>query len=117
MKRLAIVYPSLLLVLNFIAGLILDSYLWFNVVTNSLVLLFTIFIGLWISKSNISKYFRLSLSFIIPILTLGELACGCLMPPFFRNNWVLLIITLLVIIEIAIIFTIYRVSNKNKKSK
>ncbi len=112
MKRLSIIYPTLLLVLNFLAGLIIDSYLWFNVITNSLVLLFTIFIGLWISKSNISKYFRLSLSFIIPILTLGELVCGCLMPPYFEDNWLFLLIAFLIIIEIAIVYTISRVSNK-----
>lgn len=114
MKRLSLIFFVFLLIINIIAGLILSAYPTFNMVLNSCVLVVAIAFSLWLNNAKINTPFRLSLSFLIPTVTLIEFIIGIFSPQQFQDNWGIIAILLLIAFEALLIFT---VGNRSKVTK
>ncbi|MBQ0153867.1 MAG: hypothetical protein KBS70_03675 [Bacteroidales bacterium] len=115
MKHLTLIIGVLLLVLNFVIGLIVSAYDTFNMSVNSgVILITTIFIWL-LYKMALRDAYRISLTLLFVVIGIIQFVIGCFMPQQFHDNWVLLIEILCFGFEVLMIIVTNFISNKIKK--
>lgn len=116
MKNTILYLGILLLLLNVIASLLLTMYPPFNMIVNCVVIIATT-VMIWLllfTKQNTP--FSIVLALIFGVIGVLQLVCGCFMPNQLHDNWILLTIITLWIIEI-ILFVISNYISKNIKNK
>lgn len=116
MKNLNTYFAGALLVLNILAGLIISSYNIFNVVLTSIVLIIAIALYIKLNKSEILSSYKISLSFILPTITLVELVLGIFAKSEFTDNWFVMAIALLIIVQVMLIMAVKKISTKKSNS-
>lgn len=115
MKRLTLIIGVLLLVLNFVIGLIVSAYDTFNMLVNSgVILITTIFIWL-LYKMALRDAYKISSTLLFVIIGTIQFVIGCFMPQQFHDNWILLIEMLCLGFEVLMIIVTNFMSNKIKK--
>lgn len=114
MNRLTIIIGFVLLVLNFLIGLIVESYPTFNVCLNSgVIVIMTLLIC--ITHNIVMKdAFKVSLTTLFGFIGLAKFIIGLFAENQIVNNWHLLSIIILTGIEIILLITTNVVSNKIK---
>lgn len=96
MKRIIIISSVILLVINILFGAILSCYNGFNVVVSSIVVLLTATMLYKVNCIMLKDAFKVSLSILLTLGGLIEFVISLFMPPYFSDNWgVIVIITLL----------------------
>lgn len=112
MKRIVLFTCTTLLITNFLFGLLLSSYEWFNVLLSSgIIILFGIFM-LLIGILQLKDGFRLSLYVLYPILGFIELILSLFSPNKIMDNWVIIVLTLIVVFQLILLFITKVISNR-----
>lgn len=111
MKKGLYLFGAILLVANILIGLITTSYETFNWILSSVVIIATIVLLGWLSSSSLRDAFKISLSFLFSFLGLVEYILAIVAPSQFADNWYLIVIVGLIIIESLFVIA----SNKASK--
>lgn len=112
MKRIVLFTCTTLLITNFLFGLLVSSYEWFNVLLSSgIIILFGIFM-LLIGILQLKDGFRLSLYVLYPILGFIELILSLFSPNKIMDNWVIIVLTLIVVFQLILLFITKVISNR-----
>ena len=112
MKRIVLFTCTALLITNFLFGLLLSSYEWFNVLLSSgIIILFGIFM-LLIGIMQLKDGFRSSLYVLYPILGFIELILSLFSPNKIMDNWVIIVLTLIVVFQLILLFITKVISNR-----
>ena len=112
MKRIVLFTCTTLLITNFLFGLLVSSYEWFNVLLSSgIIILFGIFM-LLIGIMQLKDGFRLSLYVLYPILGFIELILSLFSPNKIMDNWVIIVLTLIVVFQLILLFITKVISNR-----
>lgn len=99
MKKGLYVFGAILLIANVLIGLIATSYETFNWILSSVVIIATIVLLGWLSASSLKDAFKISLSFLFSFLGLVEYILAIVAPSQFADNWYLIVIIGLIVIE------------------
>lgn len=99
MKKGLLIFGIILLISNILIGLIVSSYETFNVCLTSVVIIATTLLLGWLSSSNLKDAFKISLTVLFSFLGLVEFVLGLVAPSQFEDNWYLVVIIVLIIIE------------------
>ena len=95
-----------LLLANIIIGLIASSYNTFNICLSSAVVAVTTLLLWGMATSNMKDAFKIALTFFFAFLGLVEFVLAVLSPEQYKDNWYLVAIIILVIIQtIFVIFS------------
>ena len=113
MKNIYLVIGSVVIFINSIIGLIFTSYSTFNWVTSDIIIIINTFLLHSLVNSRLSDGFKVSLSFIYPILGLIEFAFSVNLENKLENNF--LLACLIVFLSIQIILLIIANSLKTIK--
>lgn len=112
MKRIVLFTCTTLLITNFLFGLLLSSYEWFNVLLSSgIIILFGIFM-LLIGILQLKDGFKSSLYVLYPILGFIELILSLFSPNKIMDNWVIIVLTLIVVFQLILLFITKVISNR-----
>ena len=99
MKKAFLVIGLLLLLANIAVGLIVSSYSLFNMCASSLVIVATTLLVAFMAKSGIKDAFKIALTLLFTLLGIVQFVLALLSPEQFKDNWYLIAIIVLVIIE------------------
>ena len=112
MKRIVLFTCTTLLITNFLFGLLVSSYEWFNVLLSSgIIILFGIFM-LLIGIMQLKDGFRSSLYVLYPILGFIVLIISLFSPNKIMDNWVIIVLTLIVVFQLILLFITKVISNR-----
>ena len=112
MKRIFLFTCTTLLITNFLFGLLVSSYEWFNVLLSSgIIILFGIFM-LLIGILQLKDGFKSSLYVLYPILGFIELILSLFSPNKIMDNWVIIVLTLIVVFQLILLFITKVISNR-----
>lgn len=95
------------MIANILLGAIITSYSVFNVCVTSIIIAVTTALLIGITSSELKDAFKISLNFLFAFFGLIEFVLGIFAPEQYKNNWYLIAIICLIIIE----STIYTISN------
>lgn len=112
MKRIVIFTCAALFVVNLLIGLLLSSYEWFNVLLSSGIIIFSGVLMLLIGMLPLKDGFKSSLYIVYPIIGFVELILSLFSPYRITDNWVLIVITLIVVFQLILLFIANVISNK-----
>lgn len=113
MKNLSIVIGSILLLLNVVFGLMLSSYSTFNWLLNSGIIIVSVVMLYIVSSMELNDGFRVSFNCLFPMFTFIELICGFLAAERFNDNYYLIAIILLVLLQVVMLVSAGYLSTKN----
>ncbi len=113
MKTISIIIGSILLLLNVLFGLMLSSYSTFNWLLNSGIIIVSVVMLYIVSSMELNDGFRVSFNCLFPMFTLIELICGCLAAERFNDNYYLIAIILLVLLQVVMLVSAGYLSTKN----
>jgi hypothetical protein len=102
MSKIIIYLGSLLIVVNTIIGLLISKYLLFNWLSVDVVLIINTILIFKLSSDNISNGYKISLSFIYPVLCVVSLVLAILSPNKFNDNYYVIAFILILLIEISL---------------
>ena len=112
MKSYVLTIGTVFLILNILIGLICSSLSWVNISASSVAILLNTTLAYYMFGDNVKTSFKVSLMFIIPIITIIEYLISLFMPNKLENNYALIIILILLFLELIIYLTIKKVSIK-----
>lgn len=112
MKSYILTIGIAFLILNILIGLICSSLSWVNISASGVAILLNTALAYYMSGDNVKTPFKISLMFIIPIITVVEYIIALFMPGKFENNFALIVILMLLFLETIIYLTIKKVSTK-----
>ena len=105
MKNLVLIIGGILLLLNFILGVIFSVYKPFNIGLNSAVIFLNTLLLYILGVSKIKDGFKISLSFLFLIAAIIEFRWALFIPSMLENNIALAMLILLFVGQL-ILFTI-----------
>lgn len=114
MKHLNLIIGGILLVLNVLIGLIVSSYSTFNVCLTSGIIVLSFALIEMLKHAKLRDAFRISLTFIFAFLMIVCLVMGVLSPSVFKDNWYIIAIIAILVIEVITLLTASFVSQKVK---
>lgn len=95
-----------LLLANIVIGLIASSYNTFNICLSSAVIAITTLLLWGMASSNMKDAFKIALTFFFAFLGLVEFVLAVLSPEQYKDNWYLIAIIILTIVQaVFIIFS------------
>lgn len=113
MKSTSLIIGCILLVLNLLIGMIISSYETFHVVANSGVIIVNTALLLVLGTLDVKDGFRYSLNLLFPAFALIEFLIVCFSRPEVENNWGLIVILLLLVLQIILLLGAKKMSNLN----
>ena len=112
--RTFIVITILLLLVNFVAGLLLSAYEPFNVYFTSIVIVITAgLIGL-LRAAKLKDAFVISLSFLFSFCGLVQFVLGCVSPPQVEDNGCVIASVVILTFEVVVLLICNLTSKKIK---
>ena len=99
MKKAFLIIGLLLLFANIAVGLIVSSYSVFNMCASSLVIVVVTLLLAFIAKSKIKDAFKIPITLLFALLGIIQFVLAILSPEQYKDNWYLIAIIILVIIE------------------
>ena len=114
MKKIILFTCATLLVANFIFGLLLSSYEWLNVLLSSGIIILSGIFMLMVGILPLKDGFKSSLYVVYPILGFIEFVLSLFSPSRITDNWVVIVITILVVLQLILLFIANVISNKIK---
>ncbi|MCQ2211633.1 MAG: hypothetical protein MJZ34_15230 [Paludibacteraceae bacterium] len=115
MKSLYVIVGLFALIANVLIGLIVSSYPSFNVGLNSAVIVLTTLLLFVLSSIKLKDAFKISLTLLTCILGCVEFFLGLFANDKFENNWYLVVLVILLLVQGALFMTSYVVSNYSKE--
>ena len=103
MKKAFLLIGLLLLLTNIAVGAIVTSYNTFNICVSSMVIIATAVLIAGLSKSNIKDAFKISLTLLFILMGITQFVLAILSPEQYKDNWYLIAIIVLVIIEFVFV--------------
>lgn len=113
MKNLTLVLGGIILLLNFVIGLIFSSYKPFNIGLNSGVIIVNTLLLYSLGIVQIKDGFKISLSFLFLIAAVIEFLLAFFVPESFENNVFLTILILLFACQVILYAIAYYVSKNS----
>ena len=113
MKSTSLIVGCILLMLNLLIGMIISSYETFHVVTNSGIIIVNTALLLVLGTLNVKDGFRYSLNLLIPIFALIEFLIICFSRPEVENNWGLIVVLLILILQVILLLGAKKMSDTN----
>lgn len=101
MTKIILFFGTLLIIVNSIIGLLISNYLPFNWLAVDIVLVINIILLYKISISKMNNGFKISLSFIFPILGLTSIILAILSPNKYEDNYYLISFILILLLEVS----------------
>lgn len=114
MKRIVLFTCATLLIANFLFGLLLSSYEWLNVLFSSGIIILSGIFMLLISVLSLKDGFKSSLYVIYPIWGFIELVLSLFSSDRITDNWMIIVITLMVVLQLILLFIANVISKKIK---
>lgn len=114
MNKILIYISLAILVANILFGAILSCFDTFNVVLSSCVIAITALLLYLISVITMKDAFKVSLSLIFSLIGFIEYLLAVFAPSHFKDNWCLIIVIFLAVLQTALLITTNVVSNKIK---
>jgi hypothetical protein len=102
MTKIIIYLGSLLVAVNTIIGLLISNYLPFNWLSVDVILIINTILLSKLSTDNISNGYKISLSFIYPVMCIASLILAILSPNEFNDNFYVIAFILILLIEISL---------------
>jgi hypothetical protein len=112
MKNITLIIGIILFLANLLFGLILSAYPTFNMGLNCGVIAATTALLYTLRVITLKDGFYISLSMLFGMFGFIEFILGLFAPQQFENNWYLIAIILIVVIE-AVILTVTHIVSKN----
>lgn len=112
MKKLSIILGVIMLLLNIVLGMMFTCYDTFNCVLNCAVIIVETVLLYLVSQITLKDGFRVSLYYLVPLFSFVEFICGLFSSEQFSDNWFLITILLIFVLQI-IILTISNYLSKN----
>lgn len=106
-----VVFISLLL-FNLLAGFVLTGYQWQNVGYSSFVLLCNFLFVLAIQNSRLKDAFKVSLSFVLPLIGVIEFVLAVMAAPVLSDNISLMVVAFLLVFQFLVFLFLNMVSQK-----
>lgn len=103
MKNIFLIIGLIIIIVNSIIGLIFNSYTTFKWMSSDVIILINTFFLYYISKSKIHDGFKVSLTFILPILGLISYFLSFLLENTIENNLILSILIFIISIQFLLI--------------
>lgn len=113
MKSTSLIIGGILLVLNLLIGMIISSYETFHVVTNSGIIIVNTALLLVLGTLNVKDGFRYSLNLLFPTFALIEFLIICFSRPEVENNWGLIVVLLILVLQVILLLGAKKMSNLN----
>lgn len=114
MNKIILFTCATLLIANLLFGLLLSSYEWLNVLLSSGIIILSGIFMLLIGILPLKDGFKSSLYVVYPILGFMELILSLFSPNRITDNWVVIVITILVVFQLILLFIASVISNKIK---
>lgn len=114
MKKIILFTCATLLIANFIFGLLLSSYEWLNVLLSSGIIILSGIFMLMVGILPLKDGFKSSLYVVYSILGFIEFVLSLFSPSRITDNWVVIVITILVVFQLILLFIASVISNKIK---
>lgn len=113
MKRSIFCIGSILVIVNLLLGLIISAYGCVNLVASTVILVLTAVVLLLINgRMSLKDGYVVSLNILIPIIGLIQYLIAIFMPSRFSDNWGLIMLLALTVIEAIILIAANRISTK-----
>lgn len=103
----------IMLVVNVLAGALLKCYEWSNVGCTSAVMVCNFLLWIAVQSSKMKEAFKISLSFIFPVLEVAELVLAVLAPAQVEDNVYLVSVVSLMAIQLLLYLCLNLVSQKS----
>ena len=113
MKSTSLIVGGILLVLNLLIGMIISSYETFHVIANSGVIIVNTVLLLVLGTLNVKDGFRYSLNLLLPTFALIEFLIICFSRPEVENNWGLIVVLLILVLQVILLLGAKKMSNLN----
>lgn len=110
MKKGLYLFGAILLIANVLIGLIASSYETLNWIFSSVVIIVTTLLLGRISSSLLKDAFKISLSFLFSFLGIVEFILAIIAPSQFTDNWYLIVIVGLCVIESLFVIASHQAS-------
>ena len=108
-----IIYIGIVLtVCNLLAGLLLSSFGGVNLAISTLAIVITVILILLVQNMRFRNGFKVSLSFILPVIGLVQYLLAVIMPCRIEDNGYLIVAVALLIVEVIILIATNQTSNK-----
>lgn len=111
MKKIVIFTYAALFITNILFGLLLSSYELFNVFISSGIIILTGVFMLLIGILQLKDGFKSSLYVTYPILGFIEIVLSIFSPNRITDNWMIIVITLIVVFQLILLFITKVISN------
>ena len=102
MSKIIIFLGSLFVVANTIIGLLISNYLPFNWLSIDVILIINTILISRLSVDNISNGYKISLSFIYPLLCFISIILAFLSPDKFKDNYYVIGFIFILLIELSL---------------
>lgn len=112
MRKLLLTSGGIVLTANLLAGLLLSSYNAMNMWINSGIVIFTTILLLIIASSNLRNGFKISLSMLFSVIGFIAFVLCLFAKPQITDNWVIIVLIILLCAEALITATTYKVNSK-----
>lgn len=110
MKSITIKIAVILIVVNFLLGLMLSAYESFNIWMNCGVIIFNTVLIWLLNQMRIKDGFRYSLGVLFPIFALIEFLCIAFSKPQLEDNGAAIFVLFLWVLQVVLLLAANRVS-------
>ena len=117
MKNLSLIIGLILLALNIIAGFLLSAYQTHSLVITSIIIAVTTLLNHCSSRLRLKDAFKISLPFLFSVFGVVEFILGFFVKKELTDDYYLISILVLFVIQVIIFATVYIVSNHSVKSQ
>ena len=114
MKSIVLYIGLLCLVINAICGLVLSSFSLFNCLLTSGIIVINMVLMYLVSVLTLKDAYRISVNVLFPLLFLVEFICGLFSPEQWKDNWYIILISLLLLLEGIILIITNNISKTLK---
>lgn len=116
MKNIILITGILSIITNTLIGLILSNYPSFNCMSVNIILFVNgVILYLLTTDTQISNGFKISLSFLFPVLGFVSMLLAIKSPPYFTDNYYLIGFVFLLFVESVIYIVVRKISSMNLK--
>lgn len=112
MRKLLLTSGGIVLTANLLAGFLLSAYNAMNMWINSGIIIITTILLLVIASSNLRDGFKISLSMLFSVIGFIAFVLCLFANPQIKDNWVIVVLIILLSVEVLITATTYKVNSK-----
>lgn len=113
-QSLVMIIGTMLLLMNTFAGFVLTVYHLFNMGLNDIIIVMTTLLIYFAVKSQLKVVFRISLPFIFSVCGIIQFAMGLFSPAGITDNYILIGIVLLAILEFLTLLFIRNTTEQHR---